>query len=315
MYSNEIQEKASLKLPFSIYMYILEYCRVVPKMTPKMQEKICNHFKSRMCSKCGEYLDYPNHRLRRKHAPKHVMCKYFKYQTIPLYKYIRFEVNSSDVIKDDFVYYEGRVSNCPILMKVKKKRPLFWTRFKFQISDHNLYLQEMKMVRRSLRTNFKKKVLKLYKEDISVICLLPICNTDRILDIITNDDLVEYISHHHSNYSNIGHLLFYMLRNCRDIIYDPEYCKTIEIIIRDLKSQWKATLINKFNIDSIAYLNTQWFKEILLEFPQFINRLSDEMLQRFFTQNRRWFMSILCVKRPTIYKYISFDYRESLISE
>ena len=64
----------------------------------------------------------------------------------------------------------------------------------------------------------------------------------------------------------------------------------------------------------VAILNPEWMKEILLEFPELLENMKEDIISDFFTHNRHWFLSVLCVKRPITFKYISFHFTDKKFS-
>lgn len=280
-------------LPFPVFRHIMDYSRK-HTFSKAARHNLQTHFKDRMCGKCGEYMDYPLHRLKatnKKRRPRHLTCRTPKYQIVSGVKHYRLDVNVTDIFNPIFLNtgpFTGMTPRkCPVLIKTKRECPIFWT--------------EMVFHQNSVRRDVSKCVF--YPVEMSI---LP---EDGVVS--SNWDKSRQGRHH---IARIADILWFLFGNMTGLTYNAYHCRIYERLIREIPERHsliKLRLIRTFNINSIAILNHRWMREILLEFPEVLNDMQDDIITDFFIHNRHWFLSVLCPKRPVTLKYITLYFSTS----
>lgn len=257
-----------------------------------------SHFEDRMCGKCGEYMDYPFHRLtapNRKRRPRHLTCRTPKYHIVSGVKHYRLDVSINDIFDPVFLNtgpFTGMTPRkCPLLIKTKRRCPIFWT----------------EMVFHQNRTRREGEVSKCIFCPVEM-CMLP---EDGLVSLQDEEFTIFGWDRSNEDRHHIVHILWFLFGNVTGLTYNAYHCHTYESLIRDIPERYslvKLGLIRTFNINSIAVLNHRWMREILLEFPEILVDMQDDIITDFFIHNRHWFLSVLCPKRPVTLKYISLYY-------
>lgn len=315
-------EEMQRRLPFALVRHILDYICILPKFSIISKNTLIHHFQKRICHKCGEYLDFPSARLgnKRDKRPRHLTCRSPKFESVQHnhHYYYRCEVPSSAIFHPEYLQtapFSGVISGeTSILLRLHKSTPLFW---------NEIYAKEClekKLVRRfffrplELR-RYPYSLYTLEMEDFIVIpSFLRKESTSYIgyylNNMIWRDDSMGHFMTTKSllNKFKLSHLVFDMLEKVSMIWYDRHYCGILEYVIRNCQNDerfFKYELLKRFDLDSMAVQNISWLRQILFEFPQLLDKMSEEAIQTFFDRNRRWFLSKLCPLRPCVYQYIT----------
>jgi hypothetical protein len=292
----------------------------MPRFSKLAVNQLRLHFENRICHNCGEYLDFPTERLKRsnkKRRPRHLSCQKPK-SDMPRYHHVH--IYASHIFSPRFIQtipFSGVIiSTCPILLRVKQKFPLFWSEFSIRESVTSRKIHSIHFPLREWR-DFPYGVLSLEEEDFVVLPFLCQGEPLQILQFIdsrSKDELEELALQYGFQSHTLNHVLQFMLQRVDSIQYDRQDCAVIEDVIRNLicpkDSLTKLALLKKLDMNHLAVSYYDWFKEILLEFPEFLTDLEENILMQFFNHNRRWFLTTLCRKRPIVYKYITFEYQD-----
>lgn len=310
-------------LPFPVFRHILEYTGRLRSFSKKAQQSLQSHFEHRICHKCGEYLDFPMKRLKtlnKKRRARHLACKQPKFIKESIFKYHRMDVYITDILDIHFLEslpYSGIApTKCPILIRMKKARPKFWSDMVFK--ENRSMIFKTLFYPMEIRDQSFGDIMTLQYEDFIVLPELFFGANDQILynlQNIRNDELIYNDFNYNYNFKShpIVNILVFIFQNITNLTYNPEYCQVMEELIRTIPIKYsnvKLQLLKKLNLNHVAILNHKWMKEILLEFPELLENMKDDIITDFFTHNRNWFLSVLCLKRPITFKYISFYYKD-----
>lgn len=308
-------EEMQGRLPFALVRHILDYICILPKFSIISKTSLINHFHKRICHKCGEYLDFPSARLgnKRDRRPRHLTCRSPKFKCVSRahHYFYRCEVPSSAIFVPEYLQtapFSGVISGeTSILLRVHKSTPLFW---------NEIYAKECldkKLVRRFF---FQPLELRCYPYSLYALEMEDFIVIPSFLRKESTPDICNYLNDNSQslkrflvlNKFKLSNLVYEMLEKVSMIWYDRHYCGMLENVIRNCQSDerfFKYELLKKFDLDSMAVRNISWLRQILFEFPQLLDIMSEEAIQTFFDRNRRWFISKLCRLRPCVYQYIT----------
>lgn len=288
MKSNEVLQYCDNNLPGPLLRHVLDFAQILPKFSKTCKQKLRRHFKNRMCQYCGEYLDFPIDRLyQSENRPSHIKCKQIKYQR-KKERFLRTEVYLDEFICPDYVqdytdftwrFIRPRF-NTPCSIIIKSSASRFSSEISFYVK-HNVI-----------------RDFSFYPKDSTYI-------SDNPLKLHSMDFTIE-----NSQSSSISSILKFLLQNNRIVPYQFHFSSLLENIIRsETDINIKRDMVYRLDIHGIANSNYKWTKELLLEFPEIIEKIPEKVLNVFFHKNYTWFLSELCTRRPCIFKYISFQHK------
>lgn len=304
-------------LPFPVFRHILDYLGKC-SFSNTTRQSLQSHFQHRICHKCGEYLDFPLKRLKtsnKKRRARHLTCRSRKFMNDSIFKSQRVDVHITDIFDPAFLEsrpYTGMTpTECPILIRTKKKCPKFWSTMIFTENHENhRMISKCFFYPLEIRNRLCGNIMALEDDDFMVLSKGR-SGTNHHQILRNNDDQLIYrdVNVHFQSHSIVDILEFFF-QNIKRMDYKPEYFEIFEEIIQISPSNVVRQLLKKININHVAVLNHAWMKNILLEFPELLQTMKDEIITDFYNHHRKWFLSVLCVKRPITFKYISFQYMD-----
>lgn len=303
---HELLQYCHYNLPFPILRQILDFAQIKPKFSKTAKKKLNTHFHNRFCQCCGEYLDFPTHRLyyTKKSPPRHVQCKTLKYRRVKE-RFYKANIRLDQFVSSEIIHRRYNVS-CPIMIKLKSQR--FFSEIEFIVKNNVIKRFDFYPV----DMMYFHDPMIIEKTDFVVLPNLYNNNIDyqTILSEINIRDADSMVFHAQSciNHHTVSTILTHLLQNNRIFPFDPYQCELVEDIIRSEENfLLKKIMLSRMDMNGITIFHPEWMKEILMEYPEYIDNIKETILNDFFHQNYKWFFSKLCVYQPSIFKYIHFD--------
>lgn len=314
---------AFTKVSFPVFRHILDYAPILPKIKQQARIKMNLHYKDRVCETCGEFLDFPVYRLRRyrndNSRARHTACRrrarFHESSTRQRQeRFCRIDVYLTDFIDSDFLEETLPIignynAPCPIL--VRTREPLFMNSIVLRPRDQGIsnifffpvYLRDKPYGVKDLGRMDILCLPELYPTHYS--------NASILQEIGWTMCKKKWESSNKWRRGDLARILDSLLCANRRFVYDRWECIEIETIIRGCKDEkMKKRMIGRLHLESVSATHPRWFKEMLLQSPGILDRVSEKAIERFVKKHFRWFLTVLCYHRPSVFKFVSVGYSD-----